>query len=134
MNIGIGGIVGLGGGSSSGGGGSTSGIQSINSQTGPAIIIAGVNGITVTAGGNQILIDGAGASGTTGGAAKFAASFSSISSGVFTHGLNTLDVLVQVFDNQTPRRLLMPDDIIVDNVNQVSVIFNTPQTGRIVIV
>lgn len=133
MNIGIGGIVSLGGGSS-GGSGSTSGITSINGQTGPVIVITGVNGIVVTASGNQILIDGAGASGTQSGTSKFAASFSSITSGVFTHGLNTLDVLVQVFDNQVPRRALMPDDIVLDNVNQVSLIFNTPQSGRIVII
>src|SRR5689334_5342016 len=133
MNIGIGGIVSLGGGSS-GGSGSTSGIQSINGQTGPAIVIAGVNGIEVTAAGNQILIDGAGASGTTGGTTKFAASFSSITSGIFTHGLSTLDVIVQVYDDSAPRRAIMPDDIIVENTSQVSVIFNTPQSVRIVIV
>lgn len=133
MSLGIGGIVSLGGGSSSGGG-STSGITSINSQTGPAIIIAGVNGITVTAGGNQILIDGAGASGTTSGASKFAASFSSISSGLFTHNLGTLDVIVQVYDDGSPRRAMMPDDIVLENTNAISLIFNSPQSGRVVIV
>lgn len=131
MSLGIGGIVSLGGSSGSGGGGSTSGIQSINSQTGPAVSIAGVNGIIVTAGGNVITIDGAGASGTT---SKFAASFSSISSGLFTHNLGSLDVIVQVYDNSSPRRAIMPDDILLENANQVSVIFNIPQTGRIIIV
>ena len=132
MSIGIGGIVSLGGGSTSGG--STSGIQSINSQTGPAISFTGVNGIVVTAAGNQIVIDGAGASGAAGGISKFAASFSSISSGLFTHGLGTLDVIVQVYDAGSPRRAIMPDDIIVENTNEVSLIFNIPQSGRIVIV
>lgn len=130
--VNVGGIVSVGG-SSSGGSGSTSGIQSINGQAGPAIVITGVNGITVTAGGNQILIDGAGASGTSGGTTKFAASFSSISSGLFTHGIGTLDVIVQVYSD-IPRRALMPDDIIVENTNQISLIFNTPQSGRVVIV
>lgn len=129
MSIGVGGIVSLGGGSS-GSSGSTSGIQSINSQTGPAISFTGVNGITITAGGNQIVVDGAGASGVS----KFAASFSSISSGLFTHSLGTLDVIVQVYDNGSPRRALMPDDIIVENTTQISIIFNIPQSGRVVIV
>jgi hypothetical protein len=131
--VNVGGIVSVGG-SSGGSGGSTSGITSINGQTGPAIVIVGVNGITVTAGGNQILIDGAGASGTTSGASKFAASFSSISSGLFTHNLGTLDVIVQVYDNGGPRRAIMPDDIIIENTNEISIIFNSPQSGRVVII
>ena len=131
--VNVGGIVSVGG-TSGGGSGSTSGIQSINGQTGPAVTIVGVNGIQVTAAGNQIVIDGAGASGTSGGTTKFAASFSSITSGIFTHGLSTLDVIVQVYDDSAPRRAIMPDDIIVENTAQVSLIFNTPQSGRVVIV
>lgn len=131
--VNVGGIVSVGGGSG-GSSGSTSGILSINGQTGPAVTIVGVNGISVTAGGNQIVIDGAGASGTTSGATKFAASFSSISSGLFTHSLGTLDVIVQVYDNGSPRRAIMPDDIIIENTTQISLIFNTPQSGRVVIV
>jgi hypothetical protein len=65
MNIGVGGIVSLGGGSS-GSSGSGSGIQSINSQSGPTILINGVNGITVTAGGNILTINGASLSGLIG--------------------------------------------------------------------
>lgn len=132
--VSIGGIVSLGGGTSGGGGGSTSGIQSINGQNGPAVSFTGVNGIVVTAAGNQIVIDGAGASGTSGGTTKFAASFSSISSGLFTHGFGTLDVIVQVYDNGSPRKAIMPDDIIIENTTQISLIFNTPQSGRVVIV
>jgi hypothetical protein len=64
---------------------------------------------------------------------KFAASFSSITSGIFTHGLNSLDVLVQLYDDRTPRRQMFPDEIIVENSNQVSVLFNSPQSGRVVI-
>lgn len=65
MNIGIGGIVSLGGGSSSSGGGG-SGIQSINSQTGPAIAIVGVNGIQISSGGNTIVVNAASLSGLIG--------------------------------------------------------------------
>lgn len=158
--VSIGGIVSLGGGSS-GSSGSASGIQSINSQTGPAIVVTGVNGIIVTAGGNTVTIDGAALSGlvqphpqsgvvggngidvqqvggnfvvSSSGTAKFAASFSSIISGVFIHGFGTLDIIVQIYDNQVPRRAIMPDQIIVDNINQVSIIFNRPQSGRVVVI
>jgi len=133
MSLGIGGIVSVGGGSS-GSGGSTSGIQSINGQTGPAISIVGVNGINVTAGGNQIVIDGAGASGVSSGATKFAASFVAVTSGLFTHNLGTMDVIVQVYDSGSPRLQLFPDQIRVENSNQVSVLFNTPQSGRVVVI
>mgnify|MGYP003394105616 CR=1 FL=1 len=132
MSLGIGSIISVGGGTSSGSGGSGSGITSINGQTGPAITITGVNGIDVTTAGNVITIDGAGASGV--GTNKFASSFSSITSGIFTHGLGTLDVIVQVYDDQVPRRWLLPDEIVIDNVNQVSILFNRLQSGRVVII
>lgn len=133
--VSIGGIVSVGGGGSSSGGGSTSGITSINSQSGPAIIITGVNGISVTANANQILIDGAGASGTQSSVSKFAASFSSITSGLFSHNLGTLDVIVQVRDSAAGgARIIIPDEIIVENLNQVSLLFNAVQSGRVVII
>lgn len=133
MSLGVGGIVSLGGGSG-GSSGSGSGIQSINTQTGPNVVIVGVNGIEVTTPSpNIILVDGAGASGVN-SVSKFAASFSAITSGLFTHGLGTLDVIVQVYDNGSPRLQLFPDQIRVENINQVSVLFNTPQSGRVVII
>lgn len=94
--------------------------------------VIGVNGITVEQVGGNYVVDGAALSGFT--TSKFAASFSSISSGLFTHNLGTLDVLVQIYDNGSPRRAIMPDDIIVENTTQISLIFNTPQTGRVVVV
>ena len=131
MGLGIGGIVSVGGGSGSGS--AASGITTINpgGNTGPTIDFQGVNGIVVTSPfSNIILIDGAGASGVS----KFAASFSSITSGIFTHGFGTLDVLVQVYDDRSPRRQMIPDEIKIENSNQVSVLFNRPQSGRVVIV
>lgn len=131
--VSVGGIVSVGG-SSGGSGGSTSGIQTINpgGNTGPTVTFVGVNGITVTSpAANTVLIDGASLSGTV---TKFAASFAGITSGLFTHNLNTLDVIVQVQDNQVPRRVIHPDEIKIENSNQVSVLFNTPQDGKVVIV
>jgi hypothetical protein len=175
MSIGVGGIVSLGGGSG-GSSGSTSGIQSINGQTGPTVAITGVNGVVVTAGGNLITIDGAGASGTVGPAssqsgvigvngitveqiggnfvvngaalsgligtitdvsisavASYTASFTHLVSGIFNHNFNTRETIVQLYDNSSPPRVIVPDEIISENLNQVGVIFNTPQTGRVVI-
>ena len=100
MNLGLGGLISLGGGSSSSGGGS-SGIQIINpgNNPGPTVEFVGSNGVEVTSPSpNVILIDGAGASGAAGGVSKFSATFSNITSGLFTHSLNTLDVIVQVWD------------------------------------
>jgi hypothetical protein len=60
------------------------------------------------------------------GDSKFATSFAGITSGLFTHGLGTEDVIVQVYDGQTPRRQMIPDEIKVENSNEVSVLFNRP--------
>jgi len=259
MSIGLGGLVSVGGGTGGSSGGSGSGITSINGQQGPAIVEVGVNGIVVTAAGNQIvfnaaalsgliatatgsgireinsqtgpaiqvsgingievtqprsnfiLLDGAAISGTTGGGStnacyttsftgvleqtfthalgtkaivvqiqdendefieadlitstdinnvtirfnqpqsgrltvvscggtiatsgvtKFAASFLNVTSGQFTHGFSTRDVLIQVYDTNGPPRQLMPDDIILDTLDTISLLFNAAQSGRVVI-
>ncbi len=136
MSLGIGGIVSVGGGSSSGSG-SASGIQILNpgNNVGSTVDFQGVNGITVTSPfSNIILIDGAGASGTSSSVSKFATSFSSITSGLFTHNLSTMDVIVQVYDSRSPRRQMLVDEIKVENSNEISLIFNRPQSGRVVII
>lgn len=143
MTIGIGGIVSLGGGSA---GGAASGIQTLNpgNNIGPTVQINGVNGISVTSpSSNTILIDGAGLSGLIGNVsisgvsrnlvASYSASFSSLTSGIFSHNFNTRETIVQVYDNSLPPRVLFPDSIVSENLDQVSVLFNRPQTGRVVI-
>lgn len=129
MSLGLGSIVSVGGGPGSSGG-STSGLISINSQTGPFITVNGVNGIDVTSGGNVITVNGAALSGLS--PTKFSATFTSITSGIFTHNFSTLSVLVQVY-GLIPRRAILPDKIIVENLNQISIVFNAPQSGYIVI-
>ena len=140
MSLWIGGIVSLGGvpGSGTGGSGSSgSGIVVINpgNNLGPSVLFQGANGITVTSPStNVILIDGAGASGTQNSATKFSAQFLGITSGVFNHGLNTLNVIVQVYSSGTLRKQIIPDEIIVDTPNIVSLIFNRPASGYVVII
>lgn len=158
--VGVGNIVSVGGAGGSGGGGASSGIQFLNNQPGPSVTlvgtsgivvspvapniinigfagsitqsgVVGVNGIDVQQVGGNFVVDGAALSGTS-SVSKFAAPFTSITSGVFTHSFNTLDVIVQVYD--TSRRLMLPDAIIVENGDQVSVLFNRPQSGRVVII
>lgn len=132
--VNVGGIVSVGGGAGGSGGGSTSGITTLNpgGNTGPTVTLEGVNGIEITGGTNTILIDGVALSGTV---SKFAQSFTAITSGLFTHNLDTLDVIVQVRDAETGgASVLLPDMIIIENTNQVSLLFNRPQSGRVVIV
>lgn len=88
----------------------------------------GISSIVSIGGGSS-----GGSSGASGVATRYAATFTNVSSGLFTHSLGISDVVVQIYDNRSPRRMIMPDDIIIENLNQVSIIFNTPQTGRIVI-
>lgn len=132
MGLGVGSLVSVGGGTGSGGGGSASGITTINpgGNTGPTVDFQGVNGVSVTSPStNIILIDGAGASGVH----KFASDFVSITSGTFIHGFNSYDVVVQIYNDQSPRVAIFPDEIQVE-FNFVSVLFNRPQSGRVVII
>lgn len=70
----------------------------------------------------------------TGGStvSKYAAPFSNITNMTFTHGLGTEDVIVQVYD--TNKQVILPDAIVVENSNQISVSFNRPQSGRVVVI
>lgn len=136
MSLGIGSIVSLGsmpGSGTGSGGGSGSGIVSINNQFGPAITIIGLSGISVSSAGNVITIIGQGSGTST--VSKFAATFTNIVSGLFVHGLGTVDVIVQVFDAPGGGgKVILPDQIIVENTNAISLLFNRPQTGKVVII
>jgi|APGre2960657404_1045060.scaffolds.fasta_scaffold11981_4 hypothetical protein len=143
MALGIGGIVSIGGGSSGGGsGGSTSGILDINGQLGPSILISAVNGISISTAANVITVDASSLSGIIPSGinrpppvVSYSASFSNISSGFFSHNFNTKDVVVQVYEGQiaNPNNQILPDEVILENYDSISVIFNSPQTGRVVV-
>lgn len=137
--VNIGGIVSVGGGASSGGAAS-SGITSINSQLGPAITIAGVNGINVSVPStNVILIDGAGASGSTAGSVSvspvfsYKASFTNITDATFAHNFGSTEVIVQIYDSSSPPLLIVPDKVSIVDSNNVRLRFNAPQTGHVTI-
>jgi len=137
MNLGVGSIISVGGGT--GGGGASSGIQTINPGTniGPTIEFQGANGVVVTSPStNVILIDGAGASGVSGGTTAsglcFAADFTGITASTITHNLGTTNVVIDVFDASDNQ--MHPDAVSIIDINNISLAFNTPQTGKVVIV
>ena len=133
MSLSTGGIIHVGGGSSSSSSGG-SGITEINGQIGPVVTIIGASGIIVAVTGPNEITIGLNGTISASGASKYAQSFSSISSGQFVHGLGTMDVMVQVRDNPSGGgRVLIPDDIIVDSPDFISLVFNHPQSGRVVI-
>lgn len=68
------------------------------------------------------------------GVTKYAAAFLNITSGIFAHGLNTRDVVVNLWDNSGPPRKFMADDVILDDLDHLSLIFNQVATGRIVVI
>jgi hypothetical protein len=105
------------------------GIGSINGQIGPAIEIAGVNGITVTVSAeNEILINGAASSGTL----CYSESFTSVTSVTATHNLGSTDLVINVFDASDNQ--MFADRVGIVDLNNAVIEFNTPQTGKVVIV
>lgn len=68
------------------------------------------------------------------GATKFSQSFTNVSSVIVTHNLGTGDVLVQVKDNSVPPELFIPDKITFDNINTVTLSFNSLRSGKVVVI
>ena len=114
------------------------GIGSINGQIGPAIDLKGVNGVEVTVSAeNCILVDGAGASGVSGGGGStsglcYAADFAAVTSTTINHNLGTTNVVIDVFDASDNK--LLADRVGIVDLNNVILEFNRPQTGKVVIV
>jgi len=77
---------------------------------------------------------GTSSGGSSSGIQKYAANFSNVTSGVFMHGLGTIDVMVTVYDDSSPREQVIPDRIILNGgINFISLLFNRPFSGRVVI-
>ena len=97
--------------------------------------VIGVNGIDVQQVDGNFVVDGAALSGTVGtGNNCFSSSFTATTSGRFTHNLGTRDVVVSVSDDSLPPASIIPDRILFDTPNVLSVLFNAPQTGNITVV
>jgi hypothetical protein len=112
------------------GGESVAGGGGIVEQSG----VLGVNGIVVHQIGGDFIVDGAALSGLiTGASGCHTEFFGPTTSGFFTHNLGTRNLVVQVIDNGSPPAWILPDKIIYDTLDAISVLFNAPQTGRVVI-
>jgi len=62
---------------------------------------------------------------------KYTESFTSSKSVSVNHGLSTEDVIVQVYSNS---RILIPDDIVIQDENNLVVTFNRDTSGKIVVI
>jgi hypothetical protein len=93
-----------------------------------------VNGVEVTSpSSNVILLDAAGVSGVA-AISRFVSSFFNQTDVTFTHNFGRFTVLVQVYAAGLPGPQILPDRIEVVDGNNVRVTFNTPQSGRVIIV
>ena len=96
-------------------------------QTGPT----GMNG---TNGANGAT-GGTGPTGPTGPAGSFySQTFTSATSVTLTHGLGTVNVTLQCYDNATPHNAIGNNGFIPIDANNVTVSFATPQSGSCVVI
>ena len=105
-------------------------VNEINSING-SINLNGVNGIEVNSSGDTITID---VSPLSGKLNCFSDSFTNITSGQFQHNLQTRNIIVQLrglFNNIEEQ--IFADKIVYDNLDTISLLFNRPTTGHIVI-
>jgi len=96
-----------------------------------------VQGSVSVVGASGVYVDIIGQTMTITGAASliksFAATFGSSTSWTVSHLLNTADVTVDVYDGNTPRQAILPDSVIITDVNTVTIGWNVAQAGRVVI-
>lgn len=64
----------------------------------------------------------------------FAATQVSAVTWTVVHNLNSSDVIVKTYDAGSPRVEIIPDDITITDANTVTIRWNEPQDGRVVIV
>lgn len=64
----------------------------------------------------------------------FAQTFASSQNWSIVHNLNTTDVVVGIYDDNTPRQLFIPDFLIATDVNTVTARFNDLVAGRAVVI
>lgn len=97
--------------------------------------VLGVNGIDVQQVGGSFIVDGAALSGLIAGGDEdcYSALFGPTTSGQFNHNLGTRKLVVQVQDDSSPPQFILPDAIRYDTLDTISVLFNRPQSGRVVI-
>lgn len=68
------------------------------------------------------------------GSQKYSVSFSSVTGVVVNHNLGSVDVLVQVRDNSTPKQQIIPDKVIHTDSNNITLQFNSQRSGRVTVI
>jgi len=95
------------------------------------ISLVGASGISVDLVGQTLTIGPAIGGGL---ATCYSESFTASTSWSVTHNLGTADVSVTVFNSAgVPRRIIFPDGISISSVNALTVNFNTPQAGEVLV-
>lgn len=124
INHGIISISNVGGSSSS-----SSGIYTINGESGPNITITSYdNTIRINAGSNNIDLSCSGFANT-----KYIGFFTNITSGNFVHGLNTSYFNYNVYSSGTYVEPIIEDNLRIIDENTVDIFFNSNETGFVVI-
>jgi len=97
-----------------------------------AISVVGASGISVDIVGQTMTIGPAFGQGF---ATCYSETFTAATSWTVTHNLGTPDVSVTIFNNAgLPRRIIFPDSINITSNNQLTVNFNTPQAGEVLVI
>jgi hypothetical protein len=60
--------------------------------------------------------------------------FAAATTWTVAHNLNTVNVVVNVYDNGNPAKLLIPDGVLLTNANSLSVKFNALQAGKVIVI
>lgn len=92
---------------------------------------SGVIRFSQAAGAFQGSIDGGRTFFNIGTTLAYAQSFTNALYQTITHNLNTTDVIVQVKDQSN--EVLTPDNIIIVDANNITIVFSTPQSGRVTV-
>jgi hypothetical protein len=110
-------------------------LTDFNSTEAQGVInVVGASGIVVDIVGQTMTISADGVASSQNLGVIYAETFTADTTVVITHSLGTVDVLVNVYDDSSPRLQIFPDDIEATDANTVTLTFNSPQAGRVVII
>jgi len=107
-------------------------VNSINDKDADVNIV-GASGIVIKNDGQDITVSADGITSFLGLATCYSATFSAGSLVNVNHNLGTEDIVLFVWDNNTPRRAITPDDVILTDSDNIDLRFASAQAGRIVV-
>lgn len=98
------------------------------------VSVVGASGIVVDIVGQTMTISADGIVSSLNLGQCYSETFGAGTSVVITHNLGTTDLIVNVYDTSSPRLQIFPDDIEATDANTVTLSFNSPQAGRVVVI